>query len=609
MQQENHRLDHRALSGWSGRKRAAVMAAVLVALLGGAAIAGSALEVYRTSTAESGTPIALPHEVSPPAHGALYPGTYSASLLTTMPKDLFAAPKLSAACQHASQLPDASTGPASEDAKRGDPSWRRYTGLNPSRVALYLDVPSATCGETIGVHVRGSGPVRLRAFRVGGYRGAGARLVWSSAVFPARAQRIRGISGPTRLSTQEWPITTTLTVEPTWVPGFYLIAAVDSAGRAGSLAPLVVRDEAGRAPLVLMASDLTWQAYNGYGGHSLYLGSGRSHDERLANRSFEVGFHRPYQGSGTQQFLSMDLPIVRFLQAHHLRVDIVTATDVDARPSLLAGRAGIVIPGHSEYWTSRIYDAVEAARNSGTNIANLGGNEAYWQARLTRDSEGDPLTEIVYRAAALDPVGRSRPLDTTVRWADGPLRRSQSQLTGAGFSGVSVFGPERVMDGTSWLLRGTGVHAGQVLDDIAGNEVDSVLPLVAGQEDPRTPPNIGVILEGAFPPPGEHPGLTTMTVSYYTTPSGAGVFNAGTTYWACNLDSSCPLQSIGRTSQAVVDQMTLTALTAFSRPRAGLTHPSTAHPPVAPAAMAALLGPLEMGRRHAPRPGAPDAPD
>src|SRR5262249_45045397 len=155
--------------------------------------------------------------------------------------------------------------------------------------------------------------------------------------------------------------------------------------------PLVVRDDAGTAPLLMQASVLTYQAYNEYGGHSPYHGhdmSGkRPHPRRVS------AFNPPYQGRGTPADFWYHIPPVPPMDRAGTDVDYTTDIDVDRRPSQLLRHKALVIGGHSEYWTTRMYDAATAARNAGMNIAFFGANTVYWHTRLSPDDR----TMTVYR--------------------------------------------------------------------------------------------------------------------------------------------------------------------------------------------------------------------
>ncbi|MGN6637146.1 MAG: N,N-dimethylformamidase beta subunit family domain-containing protein, partial [Oryzihumus sp.] len=140
-------------------------------------------------------------------------------------------------------------------------------------VVGYLDTATAVCGQRVAVHLsatRGQMDVRLRALRVGDYGGRGARLVWQSGALTAQARPEAVPTGPDRVIAERWPVTTTLAVDPTWPPGLYLVEVrpVDPTVRP-SLMPLVVQASGAHAAYLMVAGDLTWDAYNEYGGTSL----------------------------------------------------------------------------------------------------------------------------------------------------------------------------------------------------------------------------------------------------------------------------------------------------------------------------------------------------
>jgi ribosomal protein S5 len=64
---------------------------------------------------------------------------------------------------------------------------------------------------------------------------------------------------------------------------------------------------------------------------------------------------------------------------------------------------------------------------------------------------------------------------------------------------------------------------------------------------------------------------TTSDAVYYTTPSGAGVFAAGTIDWVCAMQGC---QNVDELSSAIVRRVTSNILRAFAKGPAGLDHPA-----------------------------------
>ncbi|MEP7035066.1 MAG: N,N-dimethylformamidase beta subunit family domain-containing protein [Dermatophilaceae bacterium] len=446
---------------------------------------------------------------------------------------------------------------------------RTATGLG--EVVGYLDSATAVCGQTMSVHLsarRGATRLRLRALRIGDYQGLGSRQVWQSDVLTARKQVEAVPTGPDRIITERWPTSTTFAVNASWPPGMYLIEIAPEGQGKPSFMPLIVRSSGTRSPYLVLVSDLTWLAYNDYGGRSLYFGPGKTHAKSVANRSYVASTDRPIAGSGLRLVFSMNIPLVRFLSRNGLSYDVTTDSSLDAVPAQLNGQPTLLIGGHSEYWTKRMYDAAVQARDAGTNLGFLGANEIYWQGRIERDPRGRETALTVYRDSRLDRLAKSNPSTTTVQWRHAPLLRDPAALVGQGMSAVGVSGPYVVNSTPSWLFRGTNLKKGDVLDLAIGNEADA-------QEHPdgNSPANLQVVLRGVARATGAtKPSL--ITAGYYTAPSGAGVFAAGTTYWVCNLDSTCPDNATPPATSVAIQRITLNLVTAFAVARAGRLHPS-----------------------------------
>jgi hypothetical protein len=207
----------------------------------------------------------------------------------------------------------------------------------------------ATSSASVAVHL--SGPhsrVRLEAYRIGAYRDAQARLVWSSGGLPVRPEPMPPLRRRTHLLQPQWPTTTTLTVTADWPPGLYLLVPRSAGGVAGPVIPLVVRDDHGREPVLFAASTMTWNAYDDWAGYSLYHGPGRTVAARYLSRARVAGFRRPLVGAGYRQLGFMDVPVVTELE--RLGPDVAYTTDVnlDERPSQLMRHAELVLGGHSE---------------------------------------------------------------------------------------------------------------------------------------------------------------------------------------------------------------------------------------------------------------------
>ena len=125
-----------------------------------------------------------------------------------------------------------------------------------------------------------------------------------------------------------------LRVGADWVSGYYEIRVLLLDGpQQGSSATtfLIVRSTTPSRVLVQVPVN-TWQAYNSWGGHSLYDLPG------LGAHATHVSFDRPYlwHAPGGQGPLTWELPFVRFIERSG-RYDVSYQSDVytDAHPESL----------------------------------------------------------------------------------------------------------------------------------------------------------------------------------------------------------------------------------------------------------------------------------
>ncbi len=170
----------------------------------------------------------------------------------------------------------------------------------------YLGASSLLPGEPLTVHISAEGPAAVTPYRIGDYGGVGGAQVGPSVGVTVTESSTPPQVDPALLSTVAgWPETTRLDTSG-WPDGFYLIQ-VAAEGTAANI-PLVVRTEDLTDKVVFIAGDLTWQAYNNWGGRSLYGGPGG-----FADRSFAVSFDRPYS-SEWEIWNEFDVPIVRVLE-------------------------------------------------------------------------------------------------------------------------------------------------------------------------------------------------------------------------------------------------------------------------------------------------------
>ena len=209
-----------------------------------------------------------------------------------------------------------------------------------------------TVGQRVSLYVSTPAPTfRAVAYRMGWYGGAGGRKVWSSPTVDGVDQPTCPTDPKTRtVSCTNWSRSLSVGLTRAWVSGEYLIKLVPSTGSA-SYVPLVVRDDASHAAVLVVSSVTTTQAYNTWGGHSLYTGDGTG---TPGGRAYVVSFDRPY-GSGWAQsgsILGDTWDLVTMLESQGADVTYATDIDLHQRPTLLEDHKVIISGSHDEYYSS-----------------------------------------------------------------------------------------------------------------------------------------------------------------------------------------------------------------------------------------------------------------
>jgi hypothetical protein len=425
-----------------------------------------------------------------------------------------------------------------ENAKTGD-AWWVTTPQADRDIEGYADQVSAEVGDTVTLYVNTVAPrFHVEAYRMGYYQGIGGRLVWTSAEVSGVRQPQPTLAAATNTIECRWSPSLTVAIDDAWPPGAYLLKLVGDGGQQQFI-PLCVRDDSSRAAVVIQHSVTTWQAYNRWGGYSLYYGNAGgalsfTHDP--AGGSFEdrariVSFDRPYDhnwASGAADFVGNELPAI--YQAEKMGLDVTYWTDVDlhVRPQLLVNHRALISLGHDEYWSAPMRDGVARALAGGVNLAFLGANACYRQIRFEPSAVGPNRLQVCYKSADEDPLATVNPSLTTVNWPDPPVSRPESTLIGSTYQDIGAHADMVITDPTSWVFDGLGLKAGRALPDAVLGEFDRYVPGGDG------PTNLDVIAHSVV----ANRGGNYSDVTWYTVPGGGGVFATGNASWVGQLADS-----------------------------------------------------------------------
>lgn len=467
---------------------------------------------------------------------------------------------------------------AKENAKTGvamqASEWRQVDFRTVNGSSLWLNTTSAGCGETIQVHaalsdryISGDRSRTIHAWRIGWYGGAGARDIWSSSPIALKKEKVRQPKDNLRMVDTRWPTTLKIQIGNDWTPGFYLIITEDASGHMEGAAPLVVRAPEGNSPVLLMHSFLTWNLYNSFGSRSAYFGNGEDTKSKRDDRSRVVSLDRPIIGSGGYSIKRDAISMVQFLEKNGINFDQVSDLDINQKPSMLDSYNELVLSGHAEYMTRRIFQSIIAARNHGTNLAIFGGNTALWQTRLTESPVGPNRRIIMYRSSTEDPVSDLR--QVSIEFANKRINIPQTLFTGMLPSGTHTYGNYKAVKIPGWM----NLPSYSSIDGISpDSEVEATVP-----RSPASPPNVQIMFAGkmTYADPSIIPSIMPLhpeaEIVWFTNENGQATFNVGLTTWACDLIDTCAYSTVDDKSRAVMDQVTTTVIKLWEKRKVGLT--------------------------------------
>ena len=418
-----------------------------------------------------------------------------------------------------------------ENMRSGTTAWEAPDG---DGVAIdgYASEVSALPGETLHLHVstRPAAPYHVEVYRLGWYGGSGARLLACIPVgcsaFEEGKPRRGGTPGTGGLVKADWPVTDQITVPADWTSGYLMVRFLRESGQAWTTYVILREPPAHHSMILVQVPVNTWQAYNGWGGMSLY-----EFDYAHGQRANHVSFDRPYAWKlqGGQSPLVWEIQTVRFLE--RMGYDVSYQTDVDTHrdPGSLLRHRLVLVNGHDEYWTKQMFDAFDGARNRGTNLAFMGANAAYWQIRY-EDAE---RTVVAYKSFS-DPI--SDPALKTVRFRELTPPRYECALIGIQHQGAVLDWPpgDYVAQGPAlddaWMA-GTGFKTGDVVRGVVSTESDTI----PGNETAASSCTHALTVFFHRERGGDKDG--NADAIRYTDPSGARVFASGSHQWSWALDS------------------------------------------------------------------------
>ena len=466
---------------------------------------------------------------------------------------------------------------ACENTQPGTPNWQ-VNSDDPSIVGFTSDI-SSTPGGTVQFKVNtDASSYQVNIFRIGYYGGAGARQVASVAVNTRTTQPACKIDATTAMTDcGNWAVTATWNVPSTAVSGLYYAVLHRNDNGAENEMAFVIRNDSSHSAVLFQTSDETWEAYNSFGGNSLYTGTGPG----VNGAAYAVSYNRPLSGEGDENFIfNAEYPTVFFMEQNGYDVSYTTDADSARRGNLITNHKVFMTVGHDEYWSNEQRANVQAALDAGVNAAFLTGNDTFWKTQFNNSIDGSNTpwrTVTVYKDtlvnSKIDPTNTWTGTWRDPRWSppsDGG--RPENAMTGQLFQvngyrsdALQVppaYGKMRLWRNTS-LSTITSPYSFQ--PGTLGYEWDTV------QDNGLQPAGVAKLSSTTVTMNGNYvllnygdnfqPGTATHNLTLYRDAvSHSLVFAAGTVQWAWGLANDHAFQTNTPTSDSKMQQATVNFL-------------------------------------------------
>lgn len=417
-------------------------------------------------------------------------------------------------------------------------------------LAGYASAGSVRPGEAIKFFVSSNvGPYTIKIYRLGAQREYLTEILnLPLAESPLSIPRLSYRLGP------RWGEAGSLQIPADWISGLY-VASVDAGLTEDNIEiPFVVRapQDGLQSAILIFVNDTTYEAYNFWGGRSLYgflalkqaqWPAPDSGDELLP-RGLRVSFRRPWDRDRlfikSRKWTYWEEPLARWLARQGIAVEWATLVDLHKNPDLLNAYTLVVSTGHAEYFSNEMYQGLQNFISRGGNAAFFSGNNCYWRVRF--EDNGD--TMVCYKNADYDP----RP-EKTIKWTP----RESGALLGTKLGGVISDKPEARLDvhcklaqfvvskADHWVFYNTGLQDSHSFGAYRSNGVDrTVVGYETDEETEERGPQWKTLASVTYLLQGQSPVNATMAIS-----EGKGTtFTASTVDWTLGLSAEGPPNAI-----------------------------------------------------------------
>jgi hypothetical protein len=354
--------------------------------------------------------------------------------------------------------------------------------------------------------------------------------------------------------------------------GLYYFHAKSEAGRFFSF-PWIVAPSRPQSPVAVLASNITWNAYNSFGGRSNYIHPDKLPATPTVNARLELNrytnpehvnytvtdyaplsFDRPepicsipehvqatdpIEGRAACHVAETEWRLLAWLERERFAYDYYAETQLHFGQLDLDAYKVLIISTHPEYWSADMVDRVKGwVFRRGGRLMYLGGNGLNCDVEFLDEATCIYRNEDERRLRATD-----RAVGNALRGVpDQPVRyesrfhlrhESEAALLGVVYDdrGIMTAAPYRVIDSRHWVFAGTGLREGDLFGQkslhmrvpggASGHETDKI--------SPSSPANTHLLARG------ENPGGGGAEMVLHEPAGGGAVFSAGSIAWPASV--------------------------------------------------------------------------
>ena len=334
-----------------------------------------------------------------------------------------------------------------------------------------------------------------------------------------------------------WDPDFSLTVPAEWGSGLYAARCEDTEGFTYHVVFVVRPGPSKQRDFAVLANSNTWTAYNDWGGRSQYT----SPNAAVLTLDRPNPATSPIDNNQLNHLTRAELWVHNWLENSAYSFDVYSDADFHNGLGDLQSYKALILHTHPEYWTSEMFDRLEAFVTQGGRLLYLAGNGIFEKVEygigtmiLRGGNPINPRDAFWFRNLASPRPERA------------VLGVAYEQDNWSGNRGD--YAPMAVTMATHRFFQGTGLRDGDLIGQTGLNGAASGWEMDSSKELPdhaagAPPVNIQILAEGTnIGPNNDFAGQMT----YYNTAAGGFVFAAGSLTFGGSLAVDAALQQILR---------------------------------------------------------------